>query len=121
MTDRSEVSDLVTVDPFNVMLKPRGAICNLDCKYCYYLRKEDLYPNSSFRMEKNVLEKFVEEYIAAQAGPEVVFSWQGGEPTLMGIDYFRQAVEFQAKYSRPGMRVTNAFWTQISKSHNYRK
>ena len=56
MIDRSEVSDLVTVDPFNVMLKPRGAICNLDCKYCYYLRKEDLYPNSSFRMEKNVLE-----------------------------------------------------------------
>ena len=111
MIDGIEVTDSATVDPFNVMLKPRGAICNLDCKYCYYLRKEDLYPNSSFRMEKNVLEKFVKEYIDAQAGPEVVFSWQGGEPTLMGIDYFTQAVEFQAKYSRPGIRVTNAFQT----------
>ncbi|MBS60360.1 MAG: anaerobic sulfatase maturase [Anaerolineaceae bacterium] len=111
MIDTSEVSDLVTVDPFNVMLKPRGAICNLDCKYCYYLRKEDLYANSSFRMDTHVLEKFVREYIAAQVGPEVVFSWQGGEPTLMGIDYFRQAVEFQNKYSRPGMRITNAFQT----------
>ncbi|GIS67230.1 MAG: hypothetical protein CM1200mP6_02980 [Anaerolineaceae bacterium] len=73
MIDGIEVTDSATVDPFNVMLKPRGAICNLDCKYCYYLRKEDLYPNSSFRMEKNVLEKFVKEYIDAQAGPEVVF------------------------------------------------
>jgi len=96
---------------FNVMLKPRGPICNLDCKYCYYLEKEQLYPQAPFRMDIGILEKFVREYTETQPGPEVTFTWQGGEPTLMGLDYFRKAVELQNKFARPGMRVTNAFQT----------
>ncbi|NNM06274.1 MAG: anaerobic sulfatase maturase, partial [Gemmatimonadetes bacterium] len=65
------------VPPFHVMIKPRGSICNLDCSYCYYLSKEDLYPGSAFRMSEDTLEGFTRDYIRAQHVPEVVFSWQG--------------------------------------------
>lgn len=99
------------VSPFHVMLKPRGAICNLDCAYCYYLSKEDLYPGSSFRMTDQTLEDFTRQYIQAQPLPEVVFGWQGGEPTLMGLDFFRRAVEVQRHYAPPGMKVFNTLQT----------
>ena len=93
------------------MLKPRGAICNLDCTYCYFLSKEMMYPGSRFRMADDLLEEYTKQYIAAQQVPEVTFAWQGGEPTLMGLDFFKRAVELQQKYRRPGMRVYNAFQT----------
>lgn len=96
---------------FHVMVKPRGPICNLDCAYCYYLSKESLYPGASFRMSDQVLESFTRQYIQAQRVPEVTFAWQGGEPTLMGLDFFRRAVELQKKYRLPGMRVFNALQT----------
>ena len=97
--------------PFHVMLKPRGAICNLDCSYCYYLAKEDLYPGSSFHMSDEVLDSFTRQYIQAQPVPEVVFGWQGGEPLLMGLDFFRRAVSLQERYGRPGTRVLNTIQT----------
>ncbi len=96
---------------FHVMLKPRGAICNLDCAYCFYLAKEALYPAASFRMSEEVLEAFVRQYIQAQRVPEVTFAWQGGEPTLMGLDFFRRAVELQRQYCPPGMKINNSFQT----------
>lgn len=96
---------------FHVMIKPRGPICNLNCAYCYYLSKEKLYPGSQFRMTDEVLESFTRQYIEAQRVPEVTFGWQGGEPLLMGIDFFQRAVELQQKYCRPGMRIINAFQT----------
>ncbi len=96
---------------FHVMTKPRGAICNLDCDYCFYLRKEALYPGASFRMSDETLENYTRQYIAAQRAPEVNFAWQGGEPTLMGLDFFRRAVAVQKKYARPGMRIENALQT----------
>lgn len=101
--------------PFHVMLKPRGAICNLDCSYCYYLAKEELYPGSDFRMSRDVLEEFTRQYIEAQPVPEVVFGWQGGEPLLMGLDFFRQAVALQERYRRPGMRILNTLQTNATK------
>ena len=85
------------VPAYHVMLKPRGAICNLDCTYCYYLEKERLYPDSGFRMPGEVLEAFTRQYIESQQGPEIVFGWQGGEPTLMGLDFFRRALALQRK------------------------
>ena len=97
--------------PFHIMLKPRGPICNLDCKYCYFLSKERLYPDSGFRMDAELLENYTRQYIAAQPGPEVTFAWQGGEPTLMGLDFFRQAVAFQEKYAPPGKRIANTLQT----------
>jgi uncharacterized protein len=96
---------------FHVMLKPRGAICNLDCKYCYFLSKERLYPGSRFRMANELLEEYTRQYIEAQQVPEVTFAWQGGEPTLMGLDFFKLAVELQQKYCKPGMRIYNALQT----------
>ena len=96
---------------FHVMTKPRGAICNLDCKYCYFLSKELLYPGSRFRMAHDLLETYVKQYIEAQQVPEITFAWQGGEPTLMGLDFFKLAVELQQKYRPPGKRILNALQT----------
>jgi uncharacterized protein len=96
---------------FHVMTKPRGAICNLDCKYCYFLSKEKLYPNSNFRMSENMLEEYIRQYIEAQQINEVSFAWQGGEPTLMGVEFFRMAVRYQQQHKRPNMRIQNALQT----------
>ena len=91
---------------FHVLTKPTGAICNLDCKYCFFLSKEELYPNSKFRMTDEVLERYIRQQCESQAAlPEVTISWQGGEPTLMGLDFFRRSVELAAKYRRPAQSV----------------
>ncbi len=107
-----DIGDELSPPPaFNVMTKPRGAICNLDCQYCYFLAKEDLYPGSGFRMSEDMLETYTRQYIQAQRVPEVNFAWQGGEPTLMGLDFFHKAVALQSKYRKPGMRILNSLQT----------
>ncbi len=101
----------VTGRGFHAMVKPIGPICNLDCKYCYYLEKEKLYPrNDRFRMPPEVLERYIREYIAAQPGPEVNFAWQGGEPTLLGVGFFEEVVALEKKYG-DGRKITNALQT----------
>ena len=96
----------------HIMAKPSGSVCNIDCKYCFYLEKEKLYPEagSNWRMSDEVLEGYVSSYIEAQDVPEVSFAWQGGEPTLMGVDFYRRAVELQQRYAN-GKTITNAFQT----------
>jgi len=97
--------------PFHLMTKPIGSRCNLDCSYCFYLEKEKLYSDvGGMRMKPEVLSTYVREYIAAQPGPVVHFAWQGGEPTLLGVDFFRSAVALQAKYAN-GKTIENAFQT----------
>ena len=96
---------------FHIMAKPRGAICNLNCDYCFYLSKKSLYPKASFRMSDKVLEEYTKQYIKGVRAPVVNFAWQGGEPTLMGLKFFRRAVEFQKKYAQPGMKIENALQT----------
>ena len=82
-----------------VMIKPVGALCNLDCAYCYYLGKEKLYAGQMARMDIQLLEKFTEQYIAAnQRADEISFCWHGGEPLLAGLEFFKKAVSFQKKY-----------------------
>ena len=97
--------------PFHVMAKPIGPKCNLDCTYCFYLEKELLYPNTrSFRMSDEVLERFIAGYIAAQPGHEVHFAWQGGEPTLLGVNFFEKVVALQRRHA--GRRIViNALQT----------
>ena len=96
---------------FHVMTKPFGPICNLACQYCYYLEKERLYPAvRDFRMPPEVLESFVRQYLRSQDTPEVTFGWQGGEPTLLGLEFFRQAVRLQARYAE-GRKITNTIQT----------
>jgi len=95
----------------HVMTKPIGPICNLDCAYCFYLDKTRLYPGTRrWAMDDDVLERYVKQYIEAQEVPEVSFAWQGGEPTLLGVRFFRKAVELQRKHAR-GKRITNALQT----------
>ena len=97
--------------PFHIMAKPIGPICNLDCKYCFYLEKEKLYPGTKkWGMSGEVLERYVREYIAAQPQDEVHFAWQGGEPTLLGVDFFRTVVELQQQFAN-GKAIHNALQT----------
>ena len=97
---------------FNIMAKPISAVCNLDCSYCYYLEKQYMYQEEEqkFRMNEQVLEKYIDEYIKWQNVPIVQFVWHGGEPTLLGIDYYRKILELQKKYSR-GRNVENVIQT----------
>jgi len=93
------------------MAKPTGAACNLDCAYCFFLKKETLYPGSRFRMSDEVMEQYVRQTIAAQRGPQVTIAWQGGEPTLMGLDFYRRAMAVEKKYAKPGQTIENTFQT----------
>src|SRR5512139_3136299 len=95
----------------HVLAKPTGSTCNLNCDYCFYLKKESLYPGSSFRMSDEVLEAYLSQLIAAHRTDTVTVAWQGGEPTLMGLDFFRRAVALQEKHRRPGMRFENTLQT----------
>jgi uncharacterized protein len=97
---------------FQVFAKPAGALCNLDCRYCYYLQKEQLYPESrSFRMDGELLENYIAQQIAISPGPEVLFSWHGGEPTILGLDYYRRVVELQRKHRSGSKRIKNSIQT----------
>lgn len=123
------------VHGFHVMVKPIGPICNLDCAYCYYLDKESLYPDNgpmlnAWRMSDATLETFVRDYIAAQPrAPEINFGFQGGEPTLLGLEFFRKVIALQYKYARPLQPISNMVqtngtllddrWCQFFKEHNF--
>ena len=82
---------------FHLLSKPTGAVCNLDCKYCFFLSKEMLYPGSRFRMADELLESYIQQLLEAHRVPEVVVAWQGGEPTLMGLDFFKRSIEYVQK------------------------
>jgi uncharacterized protein len=90
---------------FHLLSKPTGATCNLDCAYCFFLSKEMLYPGSRFRMADELLETYIRQLIEAHRTPYVTVAWQGGEPTLMGVDFFRRSIEYVERYRRPGMSV----------------
>ena len=94
------------------MAKPTGAVCNLDCEYCFFLSKEILYPGSRFRMAADLQETYIRQLLEAhERAPEVVVAWQGGEPTMMGLDFFRRAIDLERTYARPGQRVLNTIHT----------
>jgi uncharacterized protein len=113
---------------FHLMTKPAGARCNLECTYCYYLSKDSLYEDTSIIMDGRVLEEVVKQYIASQASPVVVFSWQGGEPCLAGTDFFKQVIHYQKKYAR-NKKIENLIqtngtlldeqWCHFLKKHNF--
>ena len=97
---------------FQVFVKPGGAVCNLDCRYCYYLKKRHLYPKGeSFRMPDRLLEEYIVQHIDASPGPTVNFSWHGGEPTVLGLEYFRTIVALQRRHQPPGWHITNGMQT----------
>ncbi|MGD8399096.1 MAG: anaerobic sulfatase maturase [Anaerolineae bacterium] len=113
----------------HVLAKPTGAACNLACAYCFFLDKELLYPDSRFRMSDEVLEAYIRQLVDAHRTQQVTVAWQGGEPTLMGLDFYRRAIELQKKHARPGMTFENTMqtngtllddeWCEFFKEHNY--
>jgi len=114
---------------FHILAKPTGAICNLNCSYCFFLEKEGFYPHSSFRMTDEVLESYLDQYLAAQRIPHATIAWQGGEPTLMGLDFYRRSIAYEQNYARPGMTVERTFqtngtlldeeWCAFFREHHY--
>ncbi|MEW6673230.1 MAG: anaerobic sulfatase maturase [Thermodesulfobacteriota bacterium] len=97
---------------FQVFAKPTGSLCNLDCRYCYYLKKKALYPaGGSLQMTDEILEAYIIQHIEAFPGPVINFSWHGGEPTLLGLDYFRKIVALQRKHRPANRRITNGMQT----------
>jgi len=95
----------------HVLAKPTGAICNLNCSYCFFLNKAQLYPGSDFRMSDEVLEHYLRQLIESHRTNRVTVAWQGGEPTLMGLDFYRRALAFQDRFQRPGMIFENTMQT----------
>ena len=100
---------------FHLLAKPTGAVCNLDCKYCFFLSKEMLYPGSRFRMADELLETYIRQLLEAQPIPEVTIAWQGGEPTLMGLDFFKRSIELVEKYRKPGQDIQHTIQTNGTK------
>jgi len=99
---------------FHVLGKPTGAICNLDCSYCFFLSKEELYPGSTFRMSDELLETYLRALLEAHRDPEVTVSWQGGEPTLMGVQFFRRVTDLVEQLRRPDQVVEHTIQTNAT-------
>ena len=96
---------------FHLLAKPTGATCNIDCTYCFFLSKDALYPNEKTRMSADTLEAYISQLLESHRTPQVTVAWQGGEPTLMGLDFFRRSVELVEQYRRPGQVVQHTIQT----------
>lgn len=118
------------IENFQLMAKPSGSVCNIDCSYCFYLEKEHLYPErkSRWKMDEQTLENYIRQNIQAQHADVVDIVWQGGEPTMLGIDFFRKALEIQDKYK--GKKQINNYiqtnginlddeWARFLKQNNF--
>ncbi|MEI6624294.1 MAG: anaerobic sulfatase maturase [Actinomycetes bacterium] len=99
---------------FHVLAKPTGAICNLDCSYCFFLSKEDLYPGSPFRMSDELLDEYIRQLLESHRTPEVTVAWQGGEPTLMGLEFFRRVVQCVGMHRRADQVVEHTIQTNAT-------
>jgi len=98
-------------EAFHILAKPRGAICNLNCRYCFYSKKADLYKGGSFRMSEEIQESYIRQVIQGHRSSEVTIAWQGGEPTLMGLDFFRRSIDLEQKHIRTGQKIINTIQT----------
>jgi uncharacterized protein len=113
---------------FHLLAKPSGSTCNIDCTYCFFLSKDALYPNEKHRMSQDTLETYIRQLLESHRTPEVTVAWQGGEPTLMRLEFFERSIEMVEKYRRPGQTVSHTFqtngillddaWCAFFKKHN---
>jgi len=114
---------------FHLLAKPSGSTCNIDCTYCFFLSKEALYPNEKSRMSEETLEIYIRQLLESHRTPRVTVAWQGGEPTLMKLEFFKRSVELVEKYRRPDQIVEHTFqtngillddeWCSFFKEHNF--
>ncbi len=100
---------------YHVLTKPTGAICNLDCTYCFFLSKEALYPGSKFRMSDETHEQYIRQLLESHRSERVTIAWQGGEPTLMGLDFYRDTLALVERYRRPGQIIEHTLQTNGTK------
>ena len=100
---------------FHLLAKPTGAVCNLDCTYCFFLSKEALYPGSRFRMADDLLELYIKQLLESHQTPTVTIAWQGGEPTLMGLEFFQRSMELVERYRKPDQTVEHRIQTNGTK------
>ena len=118
------------MDDFQAFVKPVGALCNMDCTYCYYLQNRKIYPEeTNFRMSDELLEEYIIQHIRASQGPDIFFSWHGGEPTLAGLEFYQRVVELQIKHLPENSRIINGLqtngtllnheWCQFLKKENF--
>ncbi|MEH6355158.1 MAG: anaerobic sulfatase maturase [Marinobacter sp.] len=126
----AQISYPVDAPPgFHLLAKPSGSTCNIDCTYCFFLSKEALYPNAKSRMSQATLEAYIRQLLESHRTPQVTVAWQGGEPTLMGLEFFQHSLELVEKYRRPGQDVQHTFqtngillndeWCAFFKKHNF--
>jgi uncharacterized protein len=114
---------------FHLLSKPSGSTCNINCTYCFFLSKEALYPNEKSRMSGETLEEYIRQLLESHQTPEVNIAWQGGEPTLMRLDFFEKSVEIANRYKKPGQTILHTFqtngillddeWCKFFKEHNF--
>ncbi len=126
------IADIPAADAppgFHLLSKPSGSTCNIDCTYCFFLSKDALYPNEKHRMSEATLEAYIRQLLESHRTPQVTVAWQGGEPTLMKVEFFRRSVELVEKYRRPDQVVQHTFqtngillddeWCTFFKEHNF--
>jgi uncharacterized protein len=94
---------------FHMLSKPTGAACNLDCKYCFFLSKDMLYPKDPLRMSDEMLEGYIKQLLETHRTPITTVACQGGEPTLMGLDFYKRSIDYVEKYRRPVKRLSIRF------------
>lgn len=128
---RKELVFIMQAQPkhYHLLAKPAGAACNLSCTYCFFLSKENLYPNDSYLMDEAMLETYIRQLLESSPGPQVEIAWQGGEPMLRGLDFYQRSVELAEKYRRAGQQIqhtiqTNATlvddkWARFFRQHNF--
>ena len=114
---------------FHLLAKPSGSTCNIDCTYCFFLSKESLYPNDKHRMSEATLAAYIRQLLESHTAPEVTVAWQGGEPTLMKLEFFQRSIELVDQYRQPGQTVNHTFqtngllidddWCVFFKQHNF--
>jgi uncharacterized protein len=125
----TEAESLRAAPGFHLLAKPSGSTCNIDCTYCFFLSKDALYPNEKHRMSAATLEAYLRQLLESHRSPEVIVAWQGGEPTLMKLEFFRHSIELVEKYRRPDQKVQHTFqtngmlideeWCAFFKEHNF--
>lgn len=96
---------------FHLLAKPAGAACNLGCQYCFFLSKENLYPRESPLMHEAMLDTYIRQLMESAPGPQVDIAWQGGEPMLRGLDFYRRSVQLANQYRKPNQRVLHTMQT----------
>ena len=114
---------------FHLLAKPTGALCNLDCTYCFFLSKKALYPGGRSRMTNKMLEAYIRQLLESHQSPDVTVAWQGGEPTLMGLDFFKRSVALVERYRKPGQQILHSLqtngilldeeWAAFFKAHKF--